>query len=307
MRQSPTGPITSLVLALPFDVGAVTAKEWDSAEFAIALSPIRDLVIACPRAALEAGFMASCINEVPAENNPTVALANMTVGALNPASATWDLVVLVQFQAPTQAGYIRAASSGLLAGSLQSATIDHGNITTLTTLEATTTILASPTSHAPVVGDPVIVSPRNALPAGLGLSHARVSAAGVVSIGVANPTAGDINPAAILWDIFVFDQSRPFRAARSGRRGGVFRGNFNAGSVAALTTLETPITAIGAQIGDVATVSVFEDLDAGLAVSHARVSATNTVQIGLTNITAAPIDPAELSCIVQTIPRVPPL
>ncbi len=312
MRRAPLGPAVSRQgLNRAADIGAITNKERLSVQVALVLTPpidfARDIVICCPRAALTAGLLASPTTPT-ADAAFRVAEANMTAAPVNPAAENWDVLAVTRNGAEDQAGYVRAGSSGRLAASISSSTIDHGNITTLTTLEATAAaILAGPTQLRPVVGDPVVVSPRTALPAGLALSHARVSAAGVISIGIANPTAGDINPAAVVWDMCVFSQTQQIRGNRSGRRGVTRALSVNPGNIAALTVLEVAVNAPGAQIGDVVGVTVANGLEDGLYISHARVSATDTIQIGFGNITAGGVDPVALDCIVQTFPRVPPL
>ena len=237
-----------------------------------------------------------------------VAEGNLTAGAVNPAAENWDICAVRRNGSDSEAGYVRAGSSGTLAASISSATIDHGNIITLVTVEAVAAaILAGPLQLRPVVGDPVVVSPRAALPAGLALSHARVSAAGVISVGLANPTAGTINPAALVWDMCVFTQASNIRGNRSGRRGVTSNISINPGSIAAAAVLEVAVNMPGAQIGDVVHVTAADGMDVRICISHARVSANNTVQVGFCNLTVGAVDPAAVVCLIQTFPRVPPL
>lgn len=315
MRQSPTGPATSrFAINQSFDLDSINAKENDALEQAVAMVPTidvtRDIAIANPRLALTAGLMYGS-GSPDMDGTFRIVQGNLTAAPIDPADAVWDCCTVRQFEIPNTAGYVRAASSGLLAGSISSASIDHGNVLTLTTLEAAAAaIVAGPTSHAPVVADPVVVSPRNALPAGLGLSHARVSAAGIVSIGLSNPTNAGINPAAILWDILVLDQSRPNRAARSGRRGVDFRGLVNSASVPAASVVETLVNVPGAQIGDVAHATWSLDLGDELMPSHARVTASGVVAVSLLNLNVTgggAVDPGPIDVVIQTWPRVPPL
>lgn len=62
-------------------------------------------------------------------------------------------------------------------------------------------------------------------------------------------------------------------------------------SVAANTSAEQTFTLKGIKAGDFVTVSK-PALSAGLVISSARVSATDTIAITFGNLTAAPIDPA---------------
>ena len=62
-------------------------------------------------------------------------------------------------------------------------------------------------------------------------------------------------------------------------------------SVAAVGQQELTITVTGAAVGDAVVLAPPATLTAGL-VATARVSATNTVTVRLSNITAAAIDPA---------------
>ncbi len=312
MRRAPVGPIVSRNgLSLAANIGIITAKERESDQVALALIPPleiqRDIILVNPRAALTAGLLQSPLTP-GADGNFRVGEANMTAGDINPAAENWDVLAVRRNNNEAQAGYVRAGSTGPIAASISSATIDHGNITTLTTLEATApAILAGPLQIAPIVGDPVIISPRNALPAGLALSHARISAPGIVTIGVANPTAGDINPAAILWDMCVFSQTQELRGTRSGRRG-VTRANvIDPPSIPALTIVEVAVTIPGAQIGDPVAVTGTNGMNIGLYISHARVSAPNTVVVGIGNITAIANDPPAELYVIQTFPRTPPL
>ena len=65
--------------------------------------------------------------------------------------------------------------------------------------------------------------------------------------------------------------------------------------IAANTRAETQVTITGAATGDIVIMNPPAALEAGLVFSHARVSAANTVQVGLGNITGSPIDGASLT------------
>lgn len=63
-------------------------------------------------------------------------------------------------------------------------------------------------------------------------------------------------------------------------------------SLAANTSAETAVTILGLQAGDFIMFDVPASLEAGLAFSGCRVSAANTAQIRLSNLTAGAIDGA---------------
>jgi hypothetical protein len=65
------------------------------------------------------------------------------------------------------------------------------------------------------------------------------------------------------------------------------------GACAAMAVTETAFTIPGAVVGDVVVANCRQTLTAGCAVAGCRVSASNTVQLGVLNLTAAPIDPAD--------------
>jgi hypothetical protein len=62
------------------------------------------------------------------------------------------------------------------------------------------------------------------------------------------------------------------------------------GSIATLESAETGVTITGAATGDIVIMNVPASLETGLAFSGARVSAANTVQVRLTNVTAGSVD-----------------
>jgi len=65
------------------------------------------------------------------------------------------------------------------------------------------------------------------------------------------------------------------------------------GACGANAVTETAVTIPGARVGDMAFAACRQTLTAGLALAPCRVSADNTVQICLANLTGAPIDPAD--------------
>jgi hypothetical protein len=63
-------------------------------------------------------------------------------------------------------------------------------------------------------------------------------------------------------------------------------------SIAATTCAETQLTITGAAAGDVVVFTPPASLEAGLCYSGARVSAANTVQLRLCNVTGSGVDGA---------------
>lgn len=61
-------------------------------------------------------------------------------------------------------------------------------------------------------------------------------------------------------------------------------------SIAALTSAETQVTITGAAVGDIVVMNIPASLETGLIYSGVRVSAANTVQIRISNMTAAGVD-----------------
>ncbi len=80
---------------------------------------------------------------------------------------------------------------------------------------------------------------------------------------------------------------------------------FDPSSVAANTTAEQTVTINGLRVGDYVVVAK-PTLTAGLGISHARVSAANTLAITLINSTASPIDaPSETWMYLLFRPELP--
>ena len=65
--------------------------------------------------------------------------------------------------------------------------------------------------------------------------------------------------------------------------------------IAGNTQAETQVTITGATSGDIVIMNPPASLESGLVYSHARVSAANTVQVGLGNITGTPVNGAALT------------
>jgi hypothetical protein len=66
-------------------------------------------------------------------------------------------------------------------------------------------------------------------------------------------------------------------------------------NLTAQTSAETQVTLQGIESGDVIMLNVPASLEAGLAFSGVRVSAANTIQVRLSNVTAGAIDGASRS------------
>lgn len=69
----------------------------------------------------------------------------------------------------------------------------------------------------------------------------------------------------------------------------------NPASLDTLASSETSVTISGAAVGDIVIMNVPASLETGLAFSGARVSATDTVLVRLTNVTAGSVDGAALN------------
>lgn len=66
-------------------------------------------------------------------------------------------------------------------------------------------------------------------------------------------------------------------------------------SIATLASGETEVTISGAAVGDILIMNVPASLETGLAYSGCRISAADTAQIRLTNVTAGSVDGASRS------------
>lgn len=64
------------------------------------------------------------------------------------------------------------------------------------------------------------------------------------------------------------------------------------GSITTLESLETAVTIPGAEVGDLILFNVPASLETGIVYSGARISAANTAQLRLSNITGGSVDPA---------------
>jgi len=69
----------------------------------------------------------------------------------------------------------------------------------------------------------------------------------------------------------------------------------NPAEIAAGSSAETALTIKGSAVGDIIIFNVPASLETGLAFSGARVSAANTIQLRLSNITGSPVNGAALT------------
>lgn len=94
-------------------------------------------------------------------------------------------------------------SSGIIGGNMfamcaVSATVDVASVSAITTAEQSFTV------PGVLLGDIIVVIPASTLNTGLGISHARPTAADTVAIRFVNPTAGAIDPASATYTFLVF-------------------------------------------------------------------------------------------------------
>jgi hypothetical protein len=69
--------------------------------------------------------------------------------------------------------------------------------------------------------------------------------------------------------------------------------NLAIGNCVTKTHTETAITVAGARVGDNVDITCVQTFEAGLCLAGHRVSADNTVQLGVVNPTAGDINPAD--------------
>jgi hypothetical protein len=75
----------------------------------------------------------------------------------------------------------------------------------------------------------------------------------------------------------------------------------NPASITTLASAETAVTITGAAVGDIVIMNVPASLETGLIFSGARVSAADTVQVRLSNMTAGSVDGAARDWTYQII------
>lgn len=193
-------------------MGAIAAGDTGFVAAAAQLGQTQpgDIVICSPTQVLAAGVAFSvAFVQVGPPVSPVVRAFNLTAAPVNPAAQNFDFTVL---RGATGAGAIpgnaRQGSSGRIVGETFRVTIDHGAIGADAVLEATAAIAPA---HEPVIPGPgatAIAFPTAALPVGVGISHARISANNTIAIALADLTGAGINPAAVTYDVLVFRQCR---------------------------------------------------------------------------------------------------
>jgi hypothetical protein len=77
--------------------------------------------------------------------------------------------------------------------------------------------------------------------------------------------------------------------------------NANIGSVPANGSITFDFAVTNAAVGSTVSISPADDLGNGLIIATARVSATNTVQIRLQNVTGGAIDPNQMDYFITVI------
>lgn len=157
-----------------------------------------DIVLASPAAVINAGVAFNYARAIT--NQIQVFAHNLTAGAIDPAAVDFDFTVL-----KPQPG-ARQGPSGPILGQVNPVAIDHPAVAALTVVEATGTI--SPlTAAIAASGATAHIVPRAALPAGLAISHARISANNTIAVGLCNVTGVAIDPVSITYDVLTFNRS----------------------------------------------------------------------------------------------------
>lgn len=304
-RQPTAGPRAWTVdNSAAFDLAAAAANATTEESFAMTgASPDRgDLALWARRAASPAGVFFSH-TRVTTQGNFVVATANSTAAPVNPGAESVDLGPLTggtHKVSPAGQFFIAAAGSGAIPGGDIAANVSAIRAITGATFGATG------------VGDILVVSPRAALTPGLALDQGIISAGGGGFASIHNLTAGNVDPGAAVFDwvrlrrLTPIGAARP-RMARSGtpyiRR---FRATIDHGAIAAAAVLEAsalvapivPILAPDTAQNRLPVVHAVPTaaLPAGFAISHARVTADNTLSVGLANVSGAgPTDPVAVT------------
>jgi len=301
IRQSPYGRRAWTIDtdgALDLDAAAANA----TTEEAFAMAGLRlqsfDLALWARQEVAPAGAFFSHTRRT-ADDAFVVGTANSTAAPVDPGAQAVSL-------GPIYGGLHRAAPSGPFAiSSAGSGVSAAGNVAA--NASALRALTAAVVAGA---GNVLVASPRLALPAGFALDQGAVNVGGDGLIGIHNLTAAPADPATPRWDWvilqrFVSDSSggaldvlRP-RVSGSGqffiRR---FRVSieFSAGIAAeavgeasAVVAPRTPILVSDETLSriSVALANPTAALPAGFAVSHARISAENTLTVGLANVSGA--------------------
>lgn len=205
---------------------------------------------------------------VAATNSVGITFVNVTGGTITPTAAET---------------YSFAASSGVGADDNQvivqaNATAGPASVGAASTAEITIT------SSNVLATDVVTGVQKPTFQTGLLLGSGRVSGAGVLKIGFANPTAGVLTPTAS--EDYVVTLNRNATASPLV----VYTQALSPASVAPNTTAEQTFVVTGVVAGSVVTVNK-PTTQAGLGIMGARVSSANNIAITFVNATANTITP----------------
>jgi len=282
VQLSPSGPVFSNALAsVAIDHGSIGTKAVLEAAGAFAgLVQTNGLLFSPKTQYNDVGLFFSHAR-FSAAGVVAVGVANMTGLGVDPNS--------VNYAGNRYFRSARYSPSGLISGFCRGVTVNVGAIPSLQTLVVDTGI-------GSVGGLGVVVSPRLALPAGIALSHGYTSGFTVKAV-LANLTGGPITPGDITLDVASHYGASTVRSAPSGLH---FERTFNGvaidhGSVGAAAVLEATATVEGVRPGDIVNAAPRAAFTAGIALSHARVTAPDTVAVGLANLTGGGIDPAAVT------------
>lgn len=313
MRQSTSGRVAWATTSPNIDLPSQAANlVTENAQAAPALVRAGDTFLPRPQGAYATGLFYSHARTT-AVGSGVIGVANSTVAGIDPASTAYNLMGM-RSNIGAIPIYLRASQSGRLSVARAGVVnVDAGSIAT----KANGLVNISASVPDAVSGDCVVASPRTALTAGIAFSHVFIAGGGAVNVVLHNLTAGAVDPAAVDFDFVLLKAlDAGGRAVRASPSGLIciqsFIVSIDFPSIAALTVVEAaaafvpigksipvPNTANN-RLPVVTATPNAAALPAGLAISHARISATNTVSIGLANVTANPIDPAAISFVVTT-------
>lgn len=158
------------------------------------------LVIASPVNALPAGLAFSeCQSDDG--NQVRVEYACLNAGAIATGAALWTVCVLIVAEAVAATLALvdgtRTSPSGVARLRRLAVALDHPSCAAALVTEASVAV------PGVLPGDVVHVMPSAALPAGLALSHGRCETAGQALIGLANLTAGAIDPVSQNYELLI--------------------------------------------------------------------------------------------------------
>lgn len=167
------------------------------------------IAIASPVNALAAGIAYSH-PFIDASGDVFVVMHNLTALGVDPGPVNFDFVFLraTPFQSPLTPNLIntapcRTSPSGMITAITLPLTIDSAQIANDVVVETAFTVPGTG-PYLPTLTTVVMVTPRAALPAGIALSHGRMTGAGAGVVGLANLTGAPIDPAALTLDATFF-------------------------------------------------------------------------------------------------------